>query len=169
MCDDYCRNCLNACFFLVSYRDKSNGLVPRQFRVSLGKFGMCSVVCLLSLIFSHCRYTTFQAITGESILSRCERIRNSLNQSLCQIQNLVPPLVGAKVSSQFICFMSSVLTFQDLIFLSSLIYRLLKFLIIFETRSLSLIRQKRRLEKPFSNCSVRPIRAKSTNSRHSKL
>ncbi|XP_072964846.1 U-box domain-containing protein 5-like isoform X1 [Typha angustifolia] len=40
----------------------------------------------------------YLAITGEAILLRCERIRSSLNQSLYQIQNLVPLQLAAQVA-----------------------------------------------------------------------
>lgn len=43
-----------------------------------------------------------QAITGETILLRCERIRNSMNHSLTQIQNMVPERLAAQVSETFI-------------------------------------------------------------------
>uniref|UniRef100_A0A803NN33 RING-type E3 ubiquitin transferase n=1 Tax=Cannabis sativa TaxID=3483 RepID=A0A803NN33_CANSA len=38
------------------------------------------------------------AITGETILSRCEKIRKTLDSCLSQIQNMVPLLLAAKVS-----------------------------------------------------------------------
>ncbi|WOL03855.1 U-box domain-containing protein 5 [Canna indica] len=40
----------------------------------------------------------YLAITGEATLSRCERIRSSLIQSLCQIQNMVPPSLASKIA-----------------------------------------------------------------------
>jgi hypothetical protein len=39
-----------------------------------------------------------QAITGETIVARCERIRDSLRQSLFHIQNMVPPALANQVS-----------------------------------------------------------------------
>ncbi|CAL9038539.1 unnamed protein product [Musa banksii] len=39
----------------------------------------------------------YLAITGEATLARCERIRSSLIQSLCQLQNMVPPSLASKV------------------------------------------------------------------------
>jgi hypothetical protein len=40
----------------------------------------------------------FQAITGEAILARCERIRDSLRRSLFLIQNMVPTVLANQVS-----------------------------------------------------------------------
>lgn len=39
-----------------------------------------------------------QAITGEAIVARCERIRDSLRRSLFLIQNMVPPALANQVS-----------------------------------------------------------------------
>ncbi|KAF4357266.1 hypothetical protein F8388_002774 [Cannabis sativa] len=51
-------------------------------------------------IIQHCSESSklYLAITGETILSRCEKIRKTLDSCLSQIQNMVPLLLAAKVS-----------------------------------------------------------------------
>ncbi|PON40884.1 Coatomer beta subunit, partial [Parasponia andersonii] len=64
-------------------------------------------LCLLQVsmdkaksIIQHCSESSklYLAITGEKILSRCERIRNTLDSCLSQVQNMVPLLLAAKIS-----------------------------------------------------------------------
>ncbi|KAM0944246.1 putative U box domain, armadillo-like helical, Zinc finger, RING/FYVE/PHD-type [Dioscorea sansibarensis] len=51
------------------------------------------------LLLRHCTESSklYLAITGETILLRCERIRNSMNHSLTQIQNMVPEQLAAQI------------------------------------------------------------------------
>ncbi|OAY64093.1 U-box domain-containing protein 6-like isoform X1 [Ananas comosus] len=95
------------CLELAKLLDKAALIIPTiESARPGGRLGiqeLCSLNNTVEkgkLILQHCTECSklYLAITGESILSRCERIRNSLNQSLCQIQNLVPPLVGAKIT-----------------------------------------------------------------------
>ncbi|KAF3627223.1 putative tubby-like F-box protein 5-like isoform 1 [Capsicum annuum] len=48
----------------------------------------------------HCSESSklYLALTGDSILSRCEKSRNLLEQSLFQVQNMVPVLLAAEIS-----------------------------------------------------------------------
>lgn len=39
----------------------------------------------------------FQAIIADKVVKRCEKIRDTLDSCLSQIQNLVPVLLAAKV------------------------------------------------------------------------
>ncbi|CAL9766709.1 unnamed protein product [Musa acuminata subsp. burmannicoides] len=52
------------------------------------------------LLLQHCAESSklYLAITGEATLSRCERIKVSLINSLCQIQDMVPPLLACKIA-----------------------------------------------------------------------
>ncbi|KAL9148368.1 hypothetical protein ABFS82_12G036800 [Erythranthe guttata] len=51
-------------------------------------------------LLQHCSESSvlYLALTGEAILSRCKKSRNLLEQSLCQIQNMVPVMLAAKIS-----------------------------------------------------------------------
>lgn len=64
-------------------------------------------LCLLNnaiikakLLICHCAESSklYLALTGEAILSRCNKSRNLLELSLSQMQNMVPPLLEAKIS-----------------------------------------------------------------------
>lgn len=49
-------------------------------------------------------------MTGESILSKCEKARKSLEKSLVQIQDMVPVMLAAEVGQvSHIFFLSSIL------------------------------------------------------------
>lgn len=49
-------------------------------------------------------------MTGESILSKCEKARKSLEKSLVQIQDMVPVMLAAEVGQDsHIFFLSSIL------------------------------------------------------------
>ncbi|EXB91931.1 U-box domain-containing protein 5 [Morus notabilis] len=50
------------------------------------------------LYLKMCVFIGVQAITGEKILMRCERLRDNLDSCLRQIQNMVPLLLAAKIS-----------------------------------------------------------------------
>ncbi|XP_020100201.1 U-box domain-containing protein 7-like [Ananas comosus] len=70
---------------------------------SLGIHALCSLNTSVEkgkLIIQHCSECSklYLALTGEAILLRCERIKSSLNQSLSQIQNMVPPLLAAQIA-----------------------------------------------------------------------
>ncbi|XP_057785918.1 U-box domain-containing protein 5-like [Salvia miltiorrhiza] len=51
-------------------------------------------------LLQHCSESSvlYLALTGEAILSRCKKSRNLLEQSLCQIQSMVPVMLAAKIS-----------------------------------------------------------------------
>ncbi|KAH6827280.1 hypothetical protein C2S53_001859 [Perilla frutescens var. hirtella] len=52
-------------------------------------------------LLQHCSESSalYLALTGDAILSRCKKSRNLLEQSLCQIQSMVPVMLAAKISS----------------------------------------------------------------------
>lgn len=51
------------------------------------------------LLIQHCAESSklYLAITGESIVLRCERIRSSMNHSLCLVQSMVPQIVVVQI------------------------------------------------------------------------
>ncbi|THU63413.1 hypothetical protein C4D60_Mb01t15490 [Musa balbisiana] len=53
------------------------------------------------LLLQHCAESSklYLAISRETTLSRCERIRSSLIHSLCQIQTMVPPPIASKIAA----------------------------------------------------------------------
>ncbi|KAF6136306.1 hypothetical protein GIB67_042791 [Kingdonia uniflora] len=53
------------------------------------------------LLLQHCMESSklYLAITGNSILLRCERVRSALEESLYQIQDMVPLLLAAQISA----------------------------------------------------------------------
>ncbi|KAL1541855.1 U-box domain-containing protein 5-like isoform X1 [Salvia divinorum] len=54
----------------------------------------------------------YLALTGDAILSRCKKSRNLLEQSLCQIQSMVPVVLAAKISG-IIAYLSSAAFYLD--------------------------------------------------------
>lgn len=73
------------------------------------------LLCLLNnafektkLLIQYCSESSklYLAITGNVVLSRCKKTRNSLDQSLSQIQHMVPVILAAKIVQNL---MSSVL------------------------------------------------------------
>ncbi|CAL9189902.1 unnamed protein product [Musa hybrid cultivar] len=53
------------------------------------------------LLLQHCAESSklYLAISKDTTLSRCERIRSSLIRSLCQIQTMVPPPLAVKIAA----------------------------------------------------------------------
>ncbi|CAL9759359.1 unnamed protein product [Musa acuminata subsp. burmannicoides] len=53
------------------------------------------------LLLQHCAESSklYLAISRDTTLSRCERIRSSLIRSLCQIQTMVPPPLAVKIAA----------------------------------------------------------------------
>ncbi|XP_062102412.1 U-box domain-containing protein 5-like [Humulus lupulus] len=53
------------------------------------------------LLLQYCSEASklFLALTGDVILSRCTKIRSTLKQSLCQIQDMVPALLASEIST----------------------------------------------------------------------
>ncbi|KAG8373694.1 hypothetical protein BUALT_Bualt11G0051300 [Buddleja alternifolia] len=85
--------------------------VSRIFPEIEGARPRCSsgidALCLLSSgiakaksLLKHCSESSalYLALTGDAILSRCKKSRNLLEQSLSQIQNMVPVMLAAKIS-----------------------------------------------------------------------
>lgn len=95
------------CTELLKLVDKISKLIPKieeaQPRCSSGIKVLCSLNGTLerarSLLW-HCSMSSklYLAMTADSILSRCERYRKSLEQSLIQIQNMVPVRLAAEIS-----------------------------------------------------------------------
>lgn len=72
-------------------------------RCSLGIQSLCSLNSALEkakLLLQHCRESSklYLAITGDVIVSRCRRSRNLLEDSLRQIQNMVPVMLAFEIS-----------------------------------------------------------------------
>lgn len=77
---------------------------------------VCDLIPLLFLMLNVCvhyflfvvvfilaiAYSMFQAIVADKIVKRCEKIRDTLDSCLSQIQNLVPVLLAAKVVVKYI-------------------------------------------------------------------
>ncbi|KAI3959019.1 hypothetical protein MKX01_023695 [Papaver californicum] len=95
------------CFELSKYVDRISKIFPAiesaQPRCASGIEALCSLNVAMekaSLIIQHCAECSklYLAITGNTIFLRCERVRKALEQSLCNIQNMVPMLLAAKIS-----------------------------------------------------------------------
>ncbi|KAI3954930.1 hypothetical protein MKW92_039293 [Papaver armeniacum] len=95
------------CFELSKYVDRISKIFPSiesaQPRCASGIEALCSLNVAMekaSLIIQHCAECSklYLAITGNTVFLRCERVRKALEQSLCNIQNMVPMLLAAKIS-----------------------------------------------------------------------
>ncbi|WOL00373.1 U-box domain-containing protein 5 [Canna indica] len=95
------------CLELTKILDKIHSILPAIESVHPGfNSGIQELCCLnnsidkAKLLLQHCTDSSklYLAITREATLSRCERIKSSLINSLCQIQNMVPPPLESKVS-----------------------------------------------------------------------
>ncbi|XP_026392823.1 U-box domain-containing protein 5-like [Papaver somniferum] len=95
------------CFELSKYVDRISKIFPAiesaQPRCASGIEALCSLNVAMekaSLIIQHCAECSklYLAITGNTVFLRCERVRKALEQSLCNIQNMVPMLLAAKIS-----------------------------------------------------------------------
>uniref|UniRef100_A0A0D9VK02 RING-type E3 ubiquitin transferase n=1 Tax=Leersia perrieri TaxID=77586 RepID=A0A0D9VK02_9ORYZ len=88
------------CIELTMMLDKVSSILPSIEAARPGCRAGIQELCNLynivekgKLIIQHCTECSklYLAITGEAIVSRCERIRDSLRRSLFLIQNMVPP------------------------------------------------------------------------------
>lgn len=72
-------------------------------RCSTGITALCllnNAIGKAKLLLQHCSESSklYLALTGDTILSRCQKSRNLLEQSLIQLQNMVPVLLAAEIS-----------------------------------------------------------------------
>ncbi|KAL0396007.1 UNVERIFIED_CONTAM: U-box domain-containing protein 5 [Sesamum calycinum] len=72
-------------------------------RCSSGLEALCLLnngIAKAKSLLQHCSESSvlYLALTGDAILSRCKKSRNLLEQSLSQIQNMVPVMLAAKIS-----------------------------------------------------------------------
>ncbi|GFQ03661.1 U-box domain-containing protein 6 [Phtheirospermum japonicum] len=72
-------------------------------RCSSGIEALCSLnngLVKAKSLLQHCSESSvlYLALTGDAILSRCKKSRNLLEESLIQIQNMVPVMLAAKIS-----------------------------------------------------------------------
>ncbi|KAL0431223.1 UNVERIFIED_CONTAM: U-box domain-containing protein 5 [Sesamum radiatum] len=72
-------------------------------RCSSGLEALCLLnngIAKAKSLLQHCSESgaLYLALTGDAILSRCKKSRNLLEQSLSQIQNMVPVMLAAKIS-----------------------------------------------------------------------
>ncbi|KAF0934895.1 hypothetical protein E2562_028893 [Oryza meyeriana var. granulata] len=94
------------CSELTMMLDKVSSILPLIEAARPGcKAGiqeLCNLYNIIEkgkLIIQHCVECSklYLAITGEAILSRCERIRDSLRRSLFLIENMVPPALANQI------------------------------------------------------------------------
>ncbi|TVU28177.1 hypothetical protein EJB05_19686, partial [Eragrostis curvula] len=95
------------CAELTMMLDKVSSILPSIEAARPGcKAGiqeLCSLYNIVEkgkLIILHCSECSklYLAITGEAIVARCERIRDSLRRSLFLIQNMVPPALANQIA-----------------------------------------------------------------------
>lgn len=94
------------CLELKNFVDRISQIYPAiesaRPRCSSGVQALCSLVFNMEaakLLIQHCANSSklYLAITAERILLKCTRIQNALDLCLGQIQNVVPPLLAAKI------------------------------------------------------------------------
>ncbi|KAJ4964966.1 hypothetical protein NE237_016815 [Protea cynaroides] len=95
------------CTELVKYVDRTSQIFPdiesAQPRCTAGIQALCSASLAIEKaksLIQHCAESSklYLVITGEAILSRCEKVRNALELSLFQIQNMVPLVLAGQIS-----------------------------------------------------------------------
>ncbi|KAJ0086917.1 hypothetical protein Patl1_09156 [Pistacia atlantica] len=75
--------------------DKANSLIQHCSQCSKLYLAFSNLHCLVATLFL---IVNLKAMTADRIQMRFERVRNSLELGLCQIQNIVPPLLAEKIS-----------------------------------------------------------------------
>ncbi|GMH25186.1 hypothetical protein Nepgr_027029 [Nepenthes gracilis] len=95
------------CTILLNFVDGISKLIPdieaAQPRCSSGIESLCllqNAIKKARLLVQYCSESTklYLAITGDAIVSRCRRIRNLLEQSLGQLQTMVPVALELEIS-----------------------------------------------------------------------
>uniref|UniRef100_A0A5B6ZAN0 RING-type E3 ubiquitin transferase n=1 Tax=Davidia involucrata TaxID=16924 RepID=A0A5B6ZAN0_DAVIN len=95
------------CTELLKLVDRISKIFPEieaaRPRCSSGIQALCllnSAIDKAKSLLQHCSESSklYLAITGDVMLSRCEKSRNLLEQSLSQIQNMVPVMLAAEIS-----------------------------------------------------------------------
>lgn len=95
------------CSELINVLDKIVGVLPAIESARPGYTAGIQELCSLNntiekakLLIQHCAECSmlYLAITGESVVLRCERIRSSLKRSLSVVQNMVPQILAVQIS-----------------------------------------------------------------------
>ncbi|KAF8018287.1 hypothetical protein BT93_H3247 [Corymbia citriodora subsp. variegata] len=95
------------CVELMKLVDKVSIILPEieatRPRCSAGLEALCLLnrgIEKAHLLLQHCGESSklYLALTGDAIVARCERSRNMLEQSLGQLQNMVPVLLAIEIS-----------------------------------------------------------------------
>ncbi|KAI4314838.1 hypothetical protein L6164_027706 [Bauhinia variegata] len=98
---------LTMCTELMKLVDRISRILPdieaARPRCSSGIQALCllnSAIDKAKLLLQYCCESTklYLAVTGDAILSRCQKARKALEQSLCAIQNMVPVMLAAEIS-----------------------------------------------------------------------
>ncbi|XP_030459848.1 U-box domain-containing protein 5-like isoform X1 [Syzygium oleosum] len=95
------------CAELMRIVNKVSSILPEietaRPRCSAGIQALCLLnraIEKANLLLQHCSESSklYLALTGDTIVARCERSRNMLEQSLGQLQNMVPVLLAIEIS-----------------------------------------------------------------------
>ncbi|GMN35545.1 hypothetical protein TIFTF001_005366 [Ficus carica] len=95
------------CIVLIRFLNRiaqiSSAIESARPQCTSGIPALCSLQVSMDKAKSIIKYCSessklYLAITGEKILSRCKQLRDTLDSSLSQIQNMVPLLLAAKIS-----------------------------------------------------------------------
>ncbi|CAL0331873.1 unnamed protein product [Lupinus luteus] len=95
------------CIELMKLVDRISSIFPDIETARPGCSSGIQALCLLNnaidkakLLLQHCSECSnlYLAVTGDTVLSRCQKTRISLKQSLIQIQGMLPVLLAAAVS-----------------------------------------------------------------------
>ncbi|CAL9071807.1 unnamed protein product [Musa textilis] len=104
-CDNKVNNSI--CLELTKLLNNINLILPAIESARPGCSSGIQELCSLNtsidkakLLLQHCAESSklYLAISRDTTLSRCERIRSSLIRSLCQIQTMVPPPLASKIA-----------------------------------------------------------------------
>ncbi|XP_076955452.1 U-box domain-containing protein 7-like [Bidens hawaiensis] len=95
------------CIELIKLVDRVDKIIPEiesaKPRCSSGIESLCLLICGIDkakLLIRDCCQSSklYMALTGNTVLSRCKRSKNLLEQSLSRIQNMVPVMLASKIS-----------------------------------------------------------------------
>ncbi|XP_042494964.1 U-box domain-containing protein 5-like [Macadamia integrifolia] len=95
------------CTELMKFVDRTSQILPAvesaRPRCTMGMQALCSVNLAIekaNSLIQHCAECSklYLAITGDAILSKCEKVRKMLELSLSQIQNVVPLVLARQIS-----------------------------------------------------------------------
>ncbi|KAG0461529.1 hypothetical protein HPP92_021826 [Vanilla planifolia] len=100
------------CCELMKVSEKVVSILPAIESARPGSSSGIQVLCSLNnalekakLLVHYCSESSkmYLVITADSITSRCARILTQLNQSLQQVQNMVPPVLASKIAKVLEC------------------------------------------------------------------